>query len=507
MICVFKCVNCGDKMEYSLERECLVCHTCQSEMDVADYDSDSITYEGGLDLGDDINQYTCPSCGAVILSANQEATMECGYCGVALAFFGDVQGELSPEMIIPCKLTREQAVNKVKQWWMEHETMPDYDEKELKMKWRNIYVPVWLADVEAETKMSAVVSLTEIEDSKWDYRDMPEQISALGCYSEFQNLPKHHTKETNKIVTKKLRTVFRKMPANASTNFSNTRFHGIEPYEYEEMEKFQPAYLSGHQAERYVFQPADVIPGIIKRASQYGTNQCKAHLLAAGGPGGQLTHTMSGPVHVQLKNIYYALVPIWVCSYHYEGKRHFIYVNGQTGKTDGEIIFNKKKFIKEIVVYAETTFPLWYAMAMFLFTFGNYVKRVGILIMPLVVVGITAGQFFKGQRNQRGSLFEKVELDYHKKTAPQGILLILLKCIGALIIFGMTLTIRYRGMESPVHTILVPALLLSVPVVGFLTMIYGTKRKKELLRKDEVEYRDYLPQKGTIVEESKEAEL
>ena len=113
----------------------------------------------------------------------------------------------------------------------------------------------------------------------------------------------------------------------------------------------------------------------------------------------------------QLKNIYYALVPIWVCSYHYEGKRHFIYVNGQTGKTDGEIIFNKKKFIKEIIVYAVTTFPLWYAMAMFLFTFGNYVKRVGILIMPLVVVGITAGQFFKGQRNQRGSLFEKVELE------------------------------------------------------------------------------------------------
>ena len=109
MICVFPCLSCGDHMSYSLEKRAMVCSTCGNECDIETYDMANVTWEGQSELSDDIRMMGCPVCGAKAVLQEGSAKLECSYCGSEMAAFGMDERKLSPEKIIPCKLSRNDA--------------------------------------------------------------------------------------------------------------------------------------------------------------------------------------------------------------------------------------------------------------------------------------------------------------------------------------------------------------------------------------------------------------
>ena len=54
--------------------------------------------------------------------------------------------------------------------------------------------------------------------------------------------------------------------------------------------------------------------------------------------------------------IVYLLVPIWVCKYTYHGKKRYVYINGQTGKVDGEVLFANHNYEMNIGMYSVSCF-------------------------------------------------------------------------------------------------------------------------------------------------------
>lgn len=61
-------------------------------------------------------QYNCPGCGAVVAIDTGEATADCGFCGTKLVNSGFVDSQSFPELIIPFKLTPEEARAELEKW-------------------------------------------------------------------------------------------------------------------------------------------------------------------------------------------------------------------------------------------------------------------------------------------------------------------------------------------------------------------------------------------------------
>lgn len=355
MICIFKCVSCGDRMHFSVEKQLLECSTCGSTCEMENYNMDDISYEGAVTMDSSIKKLYCPSCGAKVGIKEGSAKLNCGYCQSELAAFGVNDDSLSPEKIIPCKITEEEAKGKLYSWWIKHSTMPKLDPKKLKMEFHDMYVPVWLVDTDVVTDVAARIE---------------------GYYDNI-SLPHHHLR-------KKVRSPFNHVPFDASCHIQDDQFYNIEPFDYSEMKDFNAGYLSGHMAEVYHIGPDQTIPRIIGRVKEFAIEECKSDI-EVDSQGGTILEVVHQECDVTPKNITYLLVPVWVCKYIYQGKKRYVYINGQTGKVDGEVLFASKSRELDIAEYSLAT--VWLSGAVGILIAATFLCGLPSLLEALIAVG------------------------------------------------------------------------------------------------------------------------
>ncbi len=497
MICIFKCPSCGDQMRFSIEEQKLVCDTCQSMISVEEYDMESVSFDGGMKMDAGVNQYQCPSCNAVVFSADYSAKMKCAYCQSELAAFGNGEGELSPEKIIPFRIDEKGAKQCFYKWWMSHESMPEYKEEKMKPTFQNIYVPVWLVDAKVDACMTATLSRKGI-------RNEEEQYSMMTPGQVFEAERKQIQREKKYApVIREIEVVYDKIPNHASYNFSKDRFHGIEPYNYEELEDFTAAYLSGHAAERYYFEPKDVIPDTIKRVRKYGETQCKRQIMAYAG----LEHNVQffgEKISAKPEEILYALVPVWVCNYYYKGKRHLVYINGQTGKADGEILVEGAKSGREKAGIFCANLALCYAICMLFFAFWGIGSShpLSKMCMPVVIIAILSimgpdslGGILSKMAAGNESLKMAEDIEFRRRLKLDVRHAIVGRFIGAIAVFFLAIIVRSFFTFATAHSLAsynFISICLGSLMAAVATAIFIKKRRAKLMEKEEVEYTDYL---------------
>ena len=476
MICIFKCPSCGDRMDYSLEKQCLVCTTCGNEMDAEDYDLDDITYEATAHLEDGISEFTCPSCGCNMLTDKSNAKHICSYCGEEMIEFGTAKGELSPEYIIPCKLTEDDALRKTLTWWSEHETMPKYDPLKIKLEFRNVYIPVWLCDVDVMAHVAGTVAYaSRISHGHGDHDDNMNRIKS----------------------SKTMKSTFLKIPVNSSTHFSANKFRGIEPYNYTELEEFNPAYLSGHNAEKTEFLQDDVSPQARRIAEDYGIKQCKYHMESMMFNYVKLESVDSEYAKACTFNMVYALLPIWICSYKFEGIRHNIYINGQTGKVDGDVLFTGKVYEADVCIYAFSS--LIFAIGILISFCSFFPIYLGyqsdglasMFVSTLVMLGYDAYKFVNTK-----NIMDKNKNSPLSSRKVQVFIPAIIKTIIGLGTLSMGLnTAAYFNqfhLYKSVNNLVSTSLVMSLIFAAAQTVLFAIRRKKYLLKRNLPEYDDYL---------------
>ena len=65
--------------------------------------------------GEGMKAYNCPSCGAQLICDATTAATSCPYCGNPTVVPGQFAGTLKPDFVIPFKLSREDAIQRLKQ--------------------------------------------------------------------------------------------------------------------------------------------------------------------------------------------------------------------------------------------------------------------------------------------------------------------------------------------------------------------------------------------------------
>ena len=331
----FKCPNCGGAITFSPGAQGLVCPYCGTEMDVQALAaseaelaraqaSEAIDWgysgtEWGAGEQDGLSVYTCSSCAGEIVGDETLGATSCPFCGNPVVMTSKFSGTLRPDMIIPFKLSKAQAIEALKNHYNKKVLLPKVfkDENHLD-EVKGVYVPFWLFDADADAHI--VYDATTVRtwsDSSYTY-----------------------TETSFYEVIRDGDIGFEKLPVDGSEAVDNTLMESIEPFAYGDAVGFNTPYLAGYFANKYDVTAEACIP----RANERFKNQTAAAFRET--VKGYTTVTpRNTSINLKSGKVNYALMPVWFLATSWKGVNYAFAMNGQTGKFVGNLPMDKNKAV------------------------------------------------------------------------------------------------------------------------------------------------------------------
>ncbi len=372
-----KCPSCAGQLKYDIESGKFLCSHCGNS-----YDDEEIRGSAAnSDRQDDeflerARMFMCPSCSALIMADSKySATARCHYCDTDIVIGMRVDNDCKPDYVIPFKLTREQAKEKMVEFLQSKKYMPiELQNEEALTNFYGIYIPTWLgeSEVTAEYDVQCVEGTFSYDDDK-------------DAYGVSMDAKYYHIK-------RKATFNFRGIPVDAVKKLNDDFMESIEPYDYSELKEFDMMYLSGYAAERYSVPFKDVSDYLELRARREARDRIispNRHLI---------TKVFCQESEVDSMSAKYAMLPLYMCNIEHKGEKHTIIVNGQTGKTNGTVPVDERKVTVRNLLVAGGIAALFIAVWLILFlpmhTSGGFENGLEILKFYLVFFGILVTLYF-----------------------------------------------------------------------------------------------------------------
>ena len=332
-----RCPTCHSSISYNPKLNLWKCSYCSNTYTIEEINKynnkkkDVEEYNGYV-------SYKCESCGAEIIVDEQTSATFCVHCGNTAILKSKLVGKFNPSKIIPFKTDKKDAIAAFKSLSKGRPLVPNafLDERNIE-KIRGIYVPFWLYDIDVEGDV--IMYGKKIERYNVGYSN--ETI--VDRYE----------------ITRGGNMRFEGIPIDGSSRFDNDMMNTIEPYDYNELVPYNPAYLSGFYAEKFDLEGDILYNEVANRALNsaedyfvaeakiYSDVKVKENLLSA-----------------KEKSKEYVLLPVWMLNVKYKNKFYKFAMNGQTGECVGNIPLDKSKTIKYfIIIFTILLFVLlliWY---------------------------------------------------------------------------------------------------------------------------------------------------
>lgn len=262
--------------------------------------------------------YTCPSCGAEIITDRTTAATFCYYCHNPVVIGGRLSGELLPNRVIPFEVTRQEAETKFLDYVSAKKFVPRafFQKKQIE-RMSGVYFPYWLYDVELEGRMDGTARNIRV----WRTGDIE--------YTE----TKHYA------VRREGDIFLRNLPENALRKANAKLTAGVLPYDFQRMKEFHMGYLSGFLAECRDIRQTEVagkMQGEMRESAQ--------KMLRDTVTGFNSVTMQRSDFHPKRENWSYVLLPVWTITYRgRNGKIYYYSMNGQNGRVCGELPVDRKK--------------------------------------------------------------------------------------------------------------------------------------------------------------------
>lgn len=319
-----KCPSCGANVKFNPTTQKWDCEYCGSSYDISEFEKQQ-EKEVNENIGIEIDEYTCPNCGAkVVTDANTVAT-HCVYCGNTTIMKNRLQGEFKPDKLIPFKTTKEEAIeefkkNVKKRWFAPLEF---YNENNIE-KITGVYIPFWLYDSRMTGNIQARTTKTRCWSSgDYDYTETSKFRCMRSGELEIQDLP-----------------------VDGSTKFEDEIMDSIEPYNYQEFKPFNRSYLSGFFAEKYDLNKDEVYDRAKQRMENTIVNELKSTI-----KGYDSVTIDNSNINISNGEVEYALLPVWMLNIKFNEKMYTFAMNGQTKKVVGSVPIDKGKVIKKCIFF------------------------------------------------------------------------------------------------------------------------------------------------------------
>lgn len=302
---IFKCRNCGGGIVYEPGRRKMYCPHCES------IDSETMMRGGSVTH--------CANCGAPLAVGQYTSADKCGHCGSSIIFDERIEGVYEPHLILPFQINKDKAVEALGREFYKRTFTPSsfLSEKSLESM-KGVYVPFWMYDYRAHYHFNG--QGTKVRS--WQSGNM------------------RYVETSYYQIVRQMEADFDKIPVDASFVMDDGEMDLMEPYQYQELEDFQPKYMSGFSGEVYN-QGAPELEGRAQVKARNASEEMMQQSLA-----GYSTITPgSKQLNLDRYGIRYALMPVWIYLYQYRGKTYRFHVNGQTGKVVGKTPVSKGKVL------------------------------------------------------------------------------------------------------------------------------------------------------------------
>lgn len=324
----YKCPNCGSGLTFDPSSQQYKCEYCISEFSQeqlekmtpqkaseqtvqaeAASDSETEYASGGSAL-----LYTCPSCGAEIVTDETTAATFCFYCHNPVVLAGRLDGKYHPDYVVPFAIDREKAKNIFVSWMKQKKYVPKafFSQDQIE-KMTGVYFPYWLYNCQVDGTIAAegtrlktwvAGNLQYTETQKFD-------VSREGSMDV-----KHLTRNALKKADKQL-------------------VEGVLPFDMDKIQPFSMGYLSGFVAEKRDMEKQDFSDEVKEEIEAYAASNLQSSL----GSGYSSLTVQNREIRIQEEEWKYALMPVWTLTYKDKKKDKIYYFacNGQTGKICGRL--------------------------------------------------------------------------------------------------------------------------------------------------------------------------
>lgn len=313
------CPHCSAKLVFDPKTQAWTCPFCSSsfEEDTFEEAREKSSYTETNGSGDETVLYSCPSCGAQMVTDTHTAATFCCYCHSPVVLSHQLQGEFKPSKLIPFKTTKEGATASFKKWCGSKWFLPsDFASPNHLQKLTGIYLPYWLMSCKASGNLYA-------------------RAKNIRSWSDANF---HYTETKNYAIERAGSMDFDYLPHDASSKAQDNVMASIEPFNFDELIDFSSPYLSGFLAEKYDVEKDQVYPTMRNRVEKAVDEVFKESI--------QFYNSLrieSSKVDLENIRFDYTLLPIWILTYLYNGKTYIFAMNGQTGKVFGELPVCRKK--------------------------------------------------------------------------------------------------------------------------------------------------------------------
>lgn len=339
----FICPNCGASIPFDSKSQKLKCQHCDNEFDVdnlkafvaeSDILGDDFSWQqNSEELKDDNKRiYTCPSCGGEVIGDESMAASCCPYCGNSIIIAKQFEGMLKPDMVIPFKYSKDEALSTLKKFCSGKALLPkNFFNENIINKLNGIYIPYWLFD--CDSSCSARYRATRV----MSYISGDYEIIHTDHY----------------LVYRDGTMSFSNVPVDASLKLSPELLESLEPFDFKDGVDFNTAYLAGYFADKYEENKDDTIIRANERIKQTTLDLMNSTVV-----GYVSVLPEASNIRIKEGKIRYALLPIYVFNTTYKGKQFTFAMNGQTGKISGNLPSDNKKLLLIISVVFVVAFVL-----------------------------------------------------------------------------------------------------------------------------------------------------
>ena len=321
----YTCPNCGGSMHYDAALGKLKCDYCDSVFSVEEVkkafaEKNQKGEEQGAkraqsaekeDWGGNVRTFHCPNCGAELVTDETTVSMTCPYCGNPAVLAGKFADVRKPDYVIPFRIQKEQAVEKLKQYYRNKKLLPGSFARDNQVKKiQGVYVPYWL--------FSGSV-----------YAD----VAFEGTNSETHREGDFEVTRTRHYDVRRAGTVaFSRIPADGSTRMADDLMDSVEPYDYGKLCPFAYEYLPGYAADKYDVEAKDCEARADMRAANTAVEAMRSTVTGYGAVAERGRRTT-----VHREKTEYAMMPVWMLHTKWNGKDFCFAMNGETGKMTGNL--------------------------------------------------------------------------------------------------------------------------------------------------------------------------
>ncbi len=241
------------------------------------------------------NLYACGNCGGTFAFHGGEEPAGCVYCGSSDVVMQKTVKQERPEFILPFRISRNEAAQKINETFVNVPFAPKELRKVAASSLQGLYVPYWIVDAK----------ISETMVIRW---------------TSSQGGSAYHLGVSGTLDLKNF-------PIEASKDLADSISEKLEPFDFEDLNLFDEKYLEGCYSTA-----SDITYGDLDDQAKIRTKKVFEQLALQQCSSSEKIIKSSFCNTAVDPDVKYALLPVWVASYEYEGETHTILLNGTTGR-------------------------------------------------------------------------------------------------------------------------------------------------------------------------------